>query len=44
VTLAMIQTLIRLALKVVEEALLAEVATLTGPRYARDDGRPDVVR
>lgn len=44
VTLAMIQALIPLGLKAVEEALLAEVSALAGPRYARDDARPDVVR
>ena len=44
VTLAMIQALIPLGLKAVEEALLAEVTALAGPRYARDDARPDVVR
>lgn len=42
--LAMIQALIPLGLKAVEEALVAEVHTLAGPRHARDDGRPDVVR
>ena len=44
VTLAMIQALIPLGLKAVEDALLAEVSALAGPRYARDDTRPDVVR
>jgi len=44
VTLAMIQALIPLGLKAVEEALLAEVSALAGPRYAREDERPDVVR
>jgi putative transposase len=44
VTLAMIQALIPLGLRAVEEALLAEVEALAGPRYARDDQRPDVVR
>jgi transposase-like protein len=44
VTLAMIQALIPLGLKAVEDALLAEVTALAGPRYARDDARPDVVR
>lgn len=44
VTLAMIQALIPLGLKAVEEALLAEVRTLAGPRYAHDDERPDLVR
>lgn len=37
VTLAMIQTLIPLGLKAVEEALLQEVTQLAGPRYARND-------
>lgn len=44
VTLAMIQALIPLGLRAVEEALLAEVTALAGPRYARDDERPAVVR
>ncbi|MGH7717610.1 MAG: IS256 family transposase [Gemmatimonadaceae bacterium] len=44
VTLAMIQALIPLGLKAVEEALLAEVTALAGPRYAREAGRPEVVR
>jgi hypothetical protein len=44
VTVSMIQALIPLGLKAVEEALLAEVTALAGPRYARDDERPDVVR
>lgn len=44
VTLAMIQALIPLGLRAVEEALLAEVEALAGPRYARDDQRPAVVR
>ena len=42
--LAMIRALIPLGLKAVEDALLAEVTTLAGPRYARDDDRPAVVR
>jgi len=42
--LAMIRALIPLGLKAVEEALLVEVNTLAGPRYARDDDRPAVVR
>ncbi len=37
VTLAMIQALIPLGLRAVEEALIAEVAALAGPRYSRDD-------
>lgn len=44
VTLAMIQALIPLGLRAVEEALLAEVETLAGPRYAREDQRSEVVR
>jgi hypothetical protein len=44
VALAMIQALIPLGLKAVEQALVAEVHELAGPRHARDDGRPDVVR
>ena len=42
--LAMIRALIPLGLKAVEEALLVEVNPLAGPRYARDDARPGVVR
>lgn len=42
--LAMIQALIPLGLRAVEEALVAEVTALAGPRYARDDARPEVVR
>ena len=44
VTLAMIQALIPLGLRAVEEALVAEVTALAGPRYARADAHPDVVR
>lgn len=44
ITLAMIQALIPLGLRAVEEALLTEVAALAGPRYARDTHRPGVVR
>ena len=44
VTLAMIQALIPLGLRAVEEALQAEVAALAGARYAHGDGRPGVVR
>jgi hypothetical protein len=40
VALAMIQALIPLGLKAVEEALVAEVTALAGPRYARGDARP----
>ena len=39
VTVAMIQALIPLGLRAVEEALVAEVQALAGRRYARDDGR-----
>lgn len=39
VTLAMIHALIPLGLRAVEDALLAEVQALAGPRYARDDER-----
>ena len=42
--LAMIRALIPLGLRAVEEALLVEVTALAGPRYARDDARPEVVR
>jgi hypothetical protein len=42
--LAMIRALIPLGLRAVEEALLAEVTALAGPRYARHDERPAVVR
>lgn len=44
VTLAMIQALIPLGLRAVEEALLSEVEVLAGPRYAREDERSAVVR
>src|ERR1035437_8700714 len=44
VTLVMIQALIPLGLRAVEDALLAEVQALAGPRYARDDERSAVVR
>jgi transposase-like protein len=44
VTLAMIQALIPLGLRAVEEALLAEVAALAGPRYARADAHPEIAR
>lgn len=44
VTLAMIQALIPLGLRAVEDALQAEVAALAGVRYGRDDGPPGVVR
>ena len=42
--LAMIQALIPLGLKAVEDALVAEVTALAGPRYARHDDHPHVVR
>lgn len=42
--IAMIQALIPLGLRAVEEALQAEVTALAGPRYAHDDHRPEVVR
>ena len=44
VTLAMIQALIPLGLKAVEDALQAEVCALAGGRYAHEDGHPGVVR
>ncbi len=44
VTVAMIQALIPLGLRAVEEALQAEVAVLAGPRYARETGPSPVVR
>lgn len=44
VTLAMIQALIPLGLRAVEEALQAEVRALAGARYERGDGPPGVVR
>ena len=44
VTLAMIQALIPLGLKAVEEALQAEVGALAGARYAHEDGQAGVVR
>ena len=40
----MIQALIPLGLRAVEQALKAEVVALAGPRYAHDEARPDVVR
>jgi len=42
--LALIQELIPLGLKAVSEALTQEVAALAGPRYARGDAHPSVVR
>jgi transposase-like protein len=44
VSLAMIQALIPLGLRAVEEALAQEVQALAGPRYARGDATPAVVR
>ena len=43
-SLEVIQALIPLGLRAVEDALQAEVQRLAGPRYARRDDRPDVVR
>ncbi len=40
----MIQALIPLGLRAVEAALLADVEALAGPRYARADDRPAMVR
>jgi len=42
--LAIIRALIPLGLQAVEAALLTEVDALAGPRYARGDARPEVVR
>jgi putative transposase len=42
--LALIQELIPLGLKAVEEALAQEVTALAGLRYAHDDARPEIVR
>jgi len=44
VTAAMIQALIPLGLKAVEDALLGEVEQLAGPRYGRGEAHPAVVR
>ena len=44
VTLAMIQALIPLGLRAVEEALTKEVRALAGARYARDDGHAGISR
>jgi transposase-like protein len=44
VSVAMIQALIPLGLRAVEDALSQEVTALAGARYARADGHPDVVR
>jgi transposase-like protein len=43
-SLELIQALIPLGLRAVEEALQQEVTALAGPRYARHDAQPDVVR
>lgn len=42
--LEMIQALIPLGMRAVEDALQEEVSRLAGPRYARTDDRPAVVR
>jgi len=42
--IAVIQALIPLGLQAVEEVLQQEVAALAGPRYARGDGAPHLVR
>jgi transposase-like protein len=42
--IALIQALIPLGLQAVEEVLQQEVQVLAGPRYARADGAPHVVR
>jgi len=44
VSLAMIQALIPVGLKALEDALTQEVTRLAGARYARQDEHPDVVR
>jgi putative transposase len=44
VRLAMIEALIPVGLEAVEDALKQEVTGLAGARYARDDGRADIVR
>lgn len=44
VSVSMIQALIPLGLRAVEEALVAEVQALAGPRYSRNDEKPGVVR
>lgn len=44
VVMAMIQALIPVGLKAVEESLTREVAALAGVRYAHDDGHPGIVR
>lgn len=42
--LALIQALIPLGLKAVQEALVQEVTALAGARYAHDDAHPEIVR
>lgn len=42
--IAVIQALIPLGLRAVEDVLQQEVQMLAGPRYAREDGTPHVVR
>ena len=42
--LAMIQALIPLGLQAVADRLIADVIALAGPRYARHDAQPEVVR
>jgi transposase-like protein len=44
VMIAMIQALIPLGLRAVEEALQAEVTALAGERYNRGDAHPEIVR
>ena len=44
VSLSMIQALIPLGLRAVEEKLQAEVTALAGARYAHEDSHPGVVR
>ena len=44
VTLAMIEALIPLGLRAVEDALQQEVRALAGVRYAHDDGHPGIAR
>lgn len=39
-----IQALIPLGLRAVEERVRVEVAALAGPRFVREDGRPGIVR
>ena len=44
VMLSLIQALIPLGLKAVENALAQEVTALAGVRYAHDDGHPAIAR